>query len=228
MDISGPSRDRAEPSPGLGRIKEVRVVGLIGWAVIFGAFLVWEGLGLTIGGQWPTLSHMLRTITRPLPGRLILFGLWLWGGWHLFIRGWDFFLRGPLPEGPSPAPGGGMTLGQMWQQAILPLAGTYALFLAMLAFAGRPLAPGRAAGLGARPPHVAWRRTVPGIVLTVAGGYVFFVAMIASYVLLSGHDPGGLLGHSIRGGAVLAFGIVVPGFLVLSWAALVAQGKTPP
>jgi hypothetical protein len=26
-------------------------------------------------------------------GRFILFGLWLWLGWHLFIRGWAFFLR---------------------------------------------------------------------------------------------------------------------------------------
>jgi hypothetical protein len=26
-------------------------------------------------------------------GRFILFGFWLWLGWHLFIRGWAFFLR---------------------------------------------------------------------------------------------------------------------------------------
>jgi hypothetical protein len=30
---------------------------------------------------------------RPALGRAILFGLWLWLGWHVFIRGWTFFLR---------------------------------------------------------------------------------------------------------------------------------------
>jgi len=23
----------------------------------------------------------------------VLFALWLWVGWHLFIRGWEFFLQ---------------------------------------------------------------------------------------------------------------------------------------
>src|SRR5256885_4346750 len=141
MDLSESSRHRTTAPPALHDPDGVRVIGLIGWAVIFGAFLVWEGLGLTVGHQWPTLSHMLRAVTRPLPGRLVLFGLWLWVGWHLFIRGWDFFLRGPLPEAPSPGGSGGLSLGQMWQQAIVPLTGFYALFLGMLAFSARRQLP---------------------------------------------------------------------------------------
>lgn len=220
MGLSKSSRDRAAPSAGRSDVTGVRMAGLIGWVLIFGAFLVWEGLGLTIGPQWPTLSHMLRAVTRTLPGRLVLFALWLWVGWHLFIRGWDFFLRGPLPEAPA-GRGGGLTLGQMWQRAIVPLTGIYALFLALLAFTARlPLPTGRRASReAAEHPQGTWRRTVPGIVLTVAGGYASFVAMIGAYVLVSGHDPGGLLGHAIRGGALLAFGVVVPGFVLLSWAA---------
>jgi hypothetical protein len=31
-------------------------------------------------------------MTVPL-GRVLLFALWLWLGWHLFVRGWSFFLR---------------------------------------------------------------------------------------------------------------------------------------
>jgi len=50
-------------------------------------------LALASGTPWPTMSSMLRAFMRPVAGRAVLFGLWLWLGWHLFIRGWSFFLR---------------------------------------------------------------------------------------------------------------------------------------
>jgi len=196
------------------------MAGLIGWALIFGVLLVWEGLGLTIGREWPTLSHMLRTVTRSVPGRLVLFALWLWVGWHLFIRGWDFFLRGPLPEPPA-AGGGGLSLAQMWQRAIVPLTGIYAMFLAMLTFSVRRQHPAGTDRLqeAGRATSVPWLRTLPSTLLVVAGGYASFVAMIGAYVLVSGKDPGGLLRHAISGGALLAFAVVLPGFVLLSGAA---------
>lgn len=86
---------RSEPaSARSARGDKLRVIGLIGWGVIIGALLVWEGLGLVYDhGRWPTLSDMLRTVTATVPGRWILFALWLWAGWHMFVRGWQFFLR---------------------------------------------------------------------------------------------------------------------------------------
>jgi hypothetical protein len=36
---------------------------------------------------------MIRAFTRPMAGRIVLFGMWLWLGWHVFVRGWDFFLQ---------------------------------------------------------------------------------------------------------------------------------------
>lgn len=71
------------------------MIGLVGWAVLFAAVLAWEGIGLVKQGDaWPTFSDMLRKVTHPVAGRWVLFGLWLWLGWHLFVRGWRFFLRG--------------------------------------------------------------------------------------------------------------------------------------
>jgi len=71
------------------------MIGIIGWAVLAAAILVWEGIGIVrTGDSWPTLSGMLRTVTQTAPGRWIVFALWLWLGWHLFVRGWRFFLRG--------------------------------------------------------------------------------------------------------------------------------------
>jgi hypothetical protein len=69
-------------------------VAVTGWLVVFGAVLGWQALMLAHGPPWPAMSSMLRAFMHPLLGRSLLFGLWLWIGWHLFIRGWTFFLRG--------------------------------------------------------------------------------------------------------------------------------------
>lgn len=68
------------------------MLAVVGWGVIFAALLSWQGVGL-VRDDWPVLSDMLRAIMRNPVGRWFLFGFWLWVGWHLFIRGWRFFLR---------------------------------------------------------------------------------------------------------------------------------------
>jgi len=74
-------------------VMAMRAIAVVGWLGIVAALLVWQGIGLIHGPEWPTLSDFFRSfMTVPL-GRFILFGLWLWLGWHLFIRGWSFFLR---------------------------------------------------------------------------------------------------------------------------------------
>lgn len=72
----------------------MRVISIVGWVVIIGAMLAWQGFALVKGPEWPSLSDVFRAFMRPALGRFVLFGLWLWLGWHLFIRGWGFFLRG--------------------------------------------------------------------------------------------------------------------------------------
>lgn len=75
------------------RTERAGLIGIIGWVVILALFLVWEGVALVKPeASWPTLSDFVRTIMRYEVGRWILFGLWLWLGWHFFIRGWRFFL----------------------------------------------------------------------------------------------------------------------------------------
>lgn len=82
----GPSKDVKE-------VTDMRAIAIVGWLGIVAALLVWQGIGLVHGPEWPTLSDFFRSfMTVPL-GRFLLFGLWLWLGWHLFIRGWSFFLR---------------------------------------------------------------------------------------------------------------------------------------
>ena len=70
------------------------MTGLIGWAVVIGIVLAWQGLGLAReGDQFPTLTGMLRSVTSHAIGRAVLFGAWLWLGWHLFVLHWRDWLR---------------------------------------------------------------------------------------------------------------------------------------
>ena len=71
----------------------MRPVALFGWLVIVGTLFLWQGIGLARGPEWPTVSDFFRSFMTVPVGRAVLFGLWLWLGWHLFIRGWSFFLR---------------------------------------------------------------------------------------------------------------------------------------
>jgi hypothetical protein len=70
------------------------LIGYFVWALLFGALFAWEGLALTYKfADVPTLSATFRVIMRYPFGRWALFALWLWLGWHFFVRGWHFLLR---------------------------------------------------------------------------------------------------------------------------------------
>lgn len=68
-------------------------MALVGWAIVVGLLVVWQGIALAMGPSFPTISDMLDAVTANVFGRWVLFALWLWLGWHLFVRGWQFFLR---------------------------------------------------------------------------------------------------------------------------------------
>lgn len=71
----------------------MRPIAVVGWVVIVGALFTWQGIGLSCGSEWPVLSDFLRAFTRPTLGRFVLFGVWLWLGWHVFVRDWQLFAR---------------------------------------------------------------------------------------------------------------------------------------
>jgi len=188
------------------------MIGIIGWAVVFAAMLIWEGLSLSLrGSQWPSISDMARSLTRPLAGRWLFFALWLWFGWHYFIRGWTFLLRGPAPGGGKGG-GGSKSATELIGQVVFPLAIVYSFILATLVLSARR------ADRPASTPALGWRTVVRNAAITVGGGYAVFVLAIGVYRLAAGHAGAGLVGAALRDGAVLAFGIAVPVFAVLSLA----------
>jgi hypothetical protein len=61
----------SEPRP-----ENLHALGLAGWAVVLGLGLAWEGLGLVFARQhWPSMSDLLRGLSRPVAGRWLLLGV---------------------------------------------------------------------------------------------------------------------------------------------------------
>ena len=87
-----PARDDLLP-PRPASLPRHPLIGYLAWAVLFGALFAWEGLALARVPGVPTFSDLVRAIMRYPVGRWALFVLWLWAGWQLFIRRWQFLLR---------------------------------------------------------------------------------------------------------------------------------------
>jgi hypothetical protein len=69
------------------------LIGYLAWTVLLGVLFAWEGLARAGVTSVPSLNGVFGVITRYPPGRWALFALWLWAGWHFFVRGWHFLLR---------------------------------------------------------------------------------------------------------------------------------------
>ena len=208
MRITRQQRQRASASDAQPA-ERVRMIGLAGWAVLFALLLTWEGLGLVKkNSDWPTISDMFRAVTRPTAGRWLIFALWLWIGWHLFIRGWDFFLAGQI-RNPLHGDGGGEPPRQLWTQVIIPLVGFYVMMVGLLAANRRPhRQPVRGPEDRSTLVRHVFRVTVPG--------YLLFVTIIGLYSLFAGSWASGFFRSSVWGGAFLAFVAALPTFLIVS------------
>jgi uncharacterized protein DUF6256/uncharacterized protein DUF6186 len=207
------------------------MIGYVLWALLLAGIAVLEGLSVTLRShQWPSLSDMFRAATRPELGRWLVFALWLWLGWHLFIRGWSFFLRGHGGGAPAKGLAPGTTVIQTLQQIVLPLVLVYGACMAMLAAGYRT----RRSRAGAAP----LRETAATIarhrreflrfaVVTLAASYALFVAMVGGYQLIAGHAGSGLAASALTDGAFLTFAVALPVFVAVSlvFAALAARRK---
>jgi hypothetical protein len=201
------------------------MVGLVAWAVAIGACFVVEGVALArTHDAWPTFSDIMRIVTASAWGRWALFAAWLWLGWHLFVRGWRFFLRAPA-GGPSPgaarralglAP---VAADELIREDVVPLSILYLLVVAMLVYCGRRIRRG-----GGDPRRVSvgaaggWRPWLRHVLVTTGCGYALFLAVVLLYYgLVAGQTPE-FLRDAVVGGAFLAFAVTVPAFAVMSRA----------
>jgi hypothetical protein len=62
-------------------------IGVAVWAVLVAGLLAYQGFCLlSPQDRWPAITDILRTAITNRAGRWLLFGGWLWLGWHMFVR----------------------------------------------------------------------------------------------------------------------------------------------
>jgi hypothetical protein len=204
------------------------MVGLVAWAAVIGAFLVVEGVALVRPhDQWPAFSDVMRIVTASALGRWALFALWLWLGWHLFVRGWQFFLRAPAESAPPASrPGRGaalapVALDDLLRHDVIPLLFVYLAVLAMLGYCARALrarprnrfAPGSLEGRTQR----GWFPLLRHITVTAVCGYLMFLVVVGLLYGLVAEVTFEFLRDAVVGGGFLAFVVALPVFAALSW-----------
>ncbi len=62
-----------------------RAVTLLGYAVLVVAALGYEVVGLALR-RTATLGQTLTRVMQVRAARFIVLGVWLWTGWHVFVR----------------------------------------------------------------------------------------------------------------------------------------------
>ena len=62
-----------------------RPVTVVGYVLLATAMATYQALGLTLR-KTATLGQAVATLRRSRTGRVSLLVIWLWVGWHLFMR----------------------------------------------------------------------------------------------------------------------------------------------
>jgi hypothetical protein len=199
--------------------------------VVIGAFLAVEGVALVRPhDQWLAFSDVMRIVTASTFGRWALFALWLWLGWHLFVRGWQFFLRAPAEPRPSESGGQSAVLApvaieDVLRHDVIPLLLVYVAVLAMLRYCARVLRARRDnAPMGNRRER-GWRPLLRHIAVTSLCGYVLFVVVVGLVYGLVAEVDVEFLRDAIVGGGFLAFAVGVPFFVAVSWVSSAARTR---
>jgi hypothetical protein len=200
------------------------MIGYVLWALLLAAMLTLEGLGLTLEGRhWPTVSDLFRSTTRPLFGRWLFFALWLWAGWHFFIRGWQFFLQGSGAHEPGRGLGDGKGFFGTITQVCIPLFAVFVTLMLIGRNSRRMAVDGDASELS---PRAAESRTIAlrpltfarYALVTLVGGYGLFVAVMGVYQLVVGKSASDDFTSAARYGAFLGFLVGFPAFVVIAFA----------
>jgi len=122
------------------------------------------------------------------------------------------FLLGQAKAGADPS-----TWGDVLRHDVIPVASAYLVFLGMLvAYARARPRQGRPEGSRTRPP-ASLPKLARYLTITAAGGYIVFVAIVVAFYLIIGGESLEFTWRALVEGSLLAFAVVIPAFVALSW-----------
>lgn len=106
---------------------------------------------------------------------------------------------------------------------IIPVTSAFLVFVALLVAYHRARKAGRGTSprlrLGVRAKDPGWPQLLGYLAETMAGGYLFFLAIVVVFYFVLGGEDVSLITEALFGGSALAFLIVGPAFLLFSWLA---------
>jgi hypothetical protein len=99
---------------------------------------------------------------------------------------------------------------------VIPVATAFGGFVALLVSYQRRRARGEPVRMEAEPvAGTSWFRLVRYLVVTAAGGYALFLVIVWVFYLVLGGEDRTLLTEALGQGSMLAFLLVIPGFLAI-------------
>jgi hypothetical protein len=115
---------------------------------------------------------------------------------------------------------------RVFRQVIAPVASAYIVFLVVFVrYATRHSGSPPRQLQAERSNELPWPALLRRLAVTLAGAYLVFALIIAIFYLVLGGQPRNFVPQSMAQGAVLAFGIVLPAFLLLTWAEVGWHGR---
>ncbi len=107
---------------------------------------------------------------------------------------------------------------RLLREVVAPVLTGYVVVLGMLIAYRRALVRGDTEVGKPRPVPARWRRFIGDVTVMAVAGYAFFLLLVVVfYFILGGHSTT-LVTDALVYGSLLTFAVVVPVFLLLSWA----------
>jgi hypothetical protein len=115
-----------------------------------------------------------------------------------------------------------LTWSRVIEQDVAPVLAGYLFFVTILWVHART-APGRPLILRSSSPdpppqRIGWRRLLAEVVALVLGGFIAYAVIVCVFYFVVSGKATTFLAHALAEGSELAFGVVLPAFLLLTLA----------
>jgi hypothetical protein len=121
-----------------------------------------------------------------------------------------------------------MNVARVLRQDIAPIGSAYLVFVTVFVWYAKRRRRRPETSEAVPTPRAPDRKTfLRSVAATIAGGYLVFALIIAVFYLVLGGQPRDFIPQSLVQGSILAFGVVLPAFVALTWGEAVWRRRRP-